>query len=227
MKKYVSTLALAGTLAFAGAGTAQAGNLEPYPAPTQQGTVSDGTVAPGETVVFSGSGFIPGETIAIDIDFSSAPSAAGIGTGNGIAAARGGAIILAQAVLNETTEADAEGNFSFPVELEAEGTYRLTATGLESGNVVTAVVEVNASNGSGGGDGGADDNGAVDGGSDDSGTVVGGGTTGGTTTGGGSDVLANTGADSAMLLWGAAGIGALVLGTGSVVMARRRSGAEA
>ena len=42
----------------------------------------------------------------------------------------------------------------------------------------------------------------------------------------GSTPLANTGADASLLLWGAAGIGALGLGAGAVVVTRRRAKAE-
>jgi LPXTG-motif cell wall-anchored protein len=106
-------------------------------------------------------------------------------------------------VLTDTVTADAEGNFSWSFTPQEEGTYNLTATGRESGVSVTATVVVDAPE-----------------------ATVGGSTTGSTsgTTGSG---LANTGIDSAMLLWGAAGIGALGLGAGSIFVARRRAGVEA
>ena len=62
MNKTSAVIVLAGSLAFAGAGAAQATvTPSPYPAEQNQGTVSDGTIAPGETVIFSGTGFFPGE----------------------------------------------------------------------------------------------------------------------------------------------------------------------
>ncbi|MBG6184962.1 LPXTG-motif cell wall-anchored protein [Arthrobacter sp. CAN_A214] len=207
MNKTVSVLAITGTLAFAGAGAAQADTLR-YNPPATSGTVDDATVAPGETVVFSSNEglFTPGEIIDITVDRTAGtPSAAGFGAG-GAAAARGGLIVLNAIVLTDSTKADAEGNFSYPVTLEEEGTYTLTAVGRESGATVTSVVVVDSDYATA------------------AGTTT--GTTGGTTTSA-NGKLANTGIDSAMLLWGAAGIGALGLGAGSIFVARRRAGAEA
>ncbi|MFJ6280534.1 LPXTG-motif cell wall anchor domain-containing protein [Arthrobacter subterraneus] len=204
MEKIIAAVAIAGALTFVGAGAAQA---ERYPSAPVQGTVSDGTVAPGETVVFSSNEglFIPGEIIDITVDFvAGEPAASGTAGGAGRAgAALGGPILPMAIVLTDTVTADAEGNFSWSFTPQEEGTYTLTATGRESGATVTATVAVDAPE-----------------------APVGGGTTGSTsgTTGGG---LANTGIDSAMLLWGAAGIGALGLGAGSIFVARRRAGAEA
>ncbi|MHA7272363.1 LPXTG cell wall anchor domain-containing protein [Arthrobacter sp. TMT4-20] len=216
MKKTTSILAIAGTLAFVGAGAAQA--VTPVSIPAYVGdetaaTVSDATVAPGESVVFSSNQgiFTPGEIIDITAELSTGdPSAMSAGAG-GFSASRGGPIVLNRLVLDTTTTADAEGNFSFAVTLHEEGTYTLTATGRESGATVTAQVVV------------------------DSQYAASGGTTGGTSTDGTSTDgtasaeggLANTGIDSAMLLWGAAGIGALGLGAGSVIVARRRAASEA
>ncbi|KRF05098.1 hypothetical protein ASH00_11715 [Arthrobacter sp. Soil782] len=206
MKKTIAAVAIAGSLTFVGAGAAQALTYNPTPS---QGTVSDGTVAPGEAVVFSSNQglFTPGEIIDITVDFvAGEPAASGAAAGAGrVGAALGGPILPMAVVLTDTVTADAEGNFSYSVTLEEEGTYTLTATGRESGVTVSSTVVVDAPE-----------------------ATVGGGTTGstgatGTTSGG----LANTGIDSAMLLWGAAGIGALGLGAGSIFVARRRAGAEA
>ena len=202
MNKTASILAVAGTLAFLGAGAAQAGTVPTARyAPVESGAVSDGTIAPGEAVTFSGVNgfFAPGETLTITVDRTDAtPSAAGFGAG-GAAAARGGLIVLNAVVLTDTVKADANGNFSYTVKLAEEGVYTLTATNA-AGKALTQTVVVDSANAVGG-------------------TT---GTTGGTTASvkGG---LANTGVDSAMLLWGAAGIGALGLGAGSIVVARRRS----
>lgn len=212
MKKAIAAVAIAGSLTFFGAGAAQAYTSDPV-----QGTVSDATVAPGETIVFSSNQgiFTPGEIIDISIDFVSAePAASGAAGGAGLVGASIGAPILPLAVvLTDTVQADAEGNFSYSVTLEEEGTYTLTATGRDSGEQATASVVVDAPAG------------GVGGGSSDDDVVAGGTGTGSTGTSGGG--LANTGIDSAMLLWGAAGIGALGLGAGSIFVARRRAGAEA
>lgn len=203
MHKSVSILAIAGSIAFLGAGAAQAGE---YPAPPAPGTVSDSSIVAGDTVVFSGTGFTPGEQINITVDFTEGdPAAAGAGAGR-VGAVRTGVIVLNQIIGTYSTTAAADGSFAFPVTLEEEGTYTLTARGVESGKTVVSVVTVaEAAPVAGGTSGGTT------------------GTTPGATKGG----LANTGVDSAMLLWGAAGIGALGLGAGSIVVARRRTGAEA
>ena len=189
MKKTASALVLAGSLAFFGAGAANA--VENYPAPAPGG-VSDATVAPGATVTFSGAGFTPGEAIRVDVDYDNAPV---VVPGTGV----NGVIILAELVNTFTTNADAQGGFSTDITLGEAGTYTLTATGLESGKVVTAVVSVDPSFAEGAGNGGADN------GSDNDGD------------------LADTGADSAMLLWGAAGIVAVGAGVASVAIARRKN----
>lgn len=207
MKKAIAAVTIAGSLTFVGAGAAQA---ETYTPPAVQGTVSDGTVAPGETVIFSSNDglFIPGEIIDITVDFvAGEPSASGSAGGAGrLGATLGGAILPMAIILTDTVTADAEGNFSYSFTPMEEGTYTLTATGRESGQTVTATILVDAPEGGVGGGGTADENGTT-----------------GTNRGG----LANTGIDSAMLLWGAAGIGALGLGAGSIFVARRRAGAEA
>ena len=205
MQKTVSILAIAGSLAFLGAGAAQAGE---YPAPVVPGTVSDSSVVAGETVIFSGTGFIPGEEIVVTVDFTAGdPAAAGGGAGRA-AAVRTGVIVLNQIIGTYETTAAADGSFAIPLELNEEGTYTLTARGVESGFEVVSVVTVDAAA-------------PVAGGNTD------GGTTGGTTTGSGTTGvrggLANTGIDSTMVLWGAAGLGALGLGAGSIVVARRRA----
>lgn len=192
MNKTTAALVLAGSLAFFGAGAA---NAAEYPAP-EPGTVSDATVAPGATIVFSGTGFFAGEAISVTVDYSNVPV---VVPGTGL----NGPIILAEVVNSFTTNADDKGNFSTNVTLGEAGTYTLTATGLESGHVVTAIVSVDeafADNESGSGDGSG--NGTPEADADD---------------------LANTGADSSMLLWGAAGVVALGAGVASVAVARRKN----
>ncbi|MDK1360181.1 peptidase [Arthrobacter sp. zg-Y1219] len=220
MKKTASALVLAGSLAFFGAGAANAVDRYPAPAP---GGVSDATVAPGATVTFGGSGFTPGEAVRVDVDYSNTPV---VVPGTGV----NGVIILAEVINSFTTTADAQGVYSTPVTLGEAGTYTLTGTGLTSGKTITSTVSVDpafANDGSGAGDGGSGDgSGAGDGGSGDGSGAGDGGSGDGSGAGdGGSDDadLANTGADSAMLLWGAAGIVAVGAGVASVAVARRKN----
>jgi LPXTG-motif cell wall-anchored protein len=210
MNKTASVLAIAGTLTFLGAGAAQAAPVStPAYVPSQGGAVSDGTVTPGATVTFTGvDGFFgPFETITITVDRSNGrPGGPGFSP-RGAGTARNGLIVLNAVVLTETVKADAKGNFSYSVKLQEEGVYTLTASNA-AGKSLTQTVVVESASTAGG-------------------TTTGttGGTTGGTTTTKGG--LANTGIDSAMVLWGAAGIGALGLGAGSIVVSRRRAGAGA
>ncbi|MEA3550246.1 peptidase [Pseudarthrobacter sp. C1] len=199
MKKTVSALALAGSLAFLGAGGAQANHDTDYPSAPVTGTVSDGTVAPGESFIFSGTGFNPGEPIAIDVSREDAvPSASGT-AGGPSAASPAGMILPLEKVASATTTADAAGNFSHPFDLDENGLYTLEATGLQSGHVVTSQVVVHSEAAAAVvvADGPAAKVGAA---------------------------LANTGLSSGVLIWGAAGLGALVFGAGSVVAAKRRAG---
>ncbi len=195
MKKSLAALALAGTIALAASAPAMAVD---YPAPAP-GTVSSGTVTVGGTVVFSGTGFTPGETINITITFTAtAQGAAAPGTSNGIAMAVPGALHLAPNTV--TAVANSSGAFSTNVSLSAAGTYQLTAVGATSGHSVTATVVAAGVSGAG---------------------LANTGGTGLANTGG--TGLANTGVDSSLILWGLVGAGALVAGTASVVVARRRA----
>jgi LPXTG-motif cell wall-anchored protein len=194
MKKSLAAIALAGSITLIGAVPAMA----TYPAPTTSGTVSDGTVAPGETFTFSGSGFLAGEAISITVTLTRAPQASGGAFSGGASMAVPAKINLPLAPQTFATTADANGNFAFPVSISEAGTYTLTATGLTSGNTVTASVTV------------------------DGATV---GT--GVITSGSAAELADTGTDASLLLWGAAGIGALGLGAAGVIVSRRRNKAVA
>lgn len=140
MKRILSAVALSGLVALMGAGGAQATT---YPAPAPAVAVSDGTVTPGETITFSGTGFTPGETVEITV------SNEGQGTGSGSGAGRPGAsvgtIVLPMEVKTSTVVADASGKFSTQVTLNETGTYTLTAKGLTSGKTQTTVVTVVAS----------------------------------------------------------------------------------
>jgi LPXTG-motif cell wall-anchored protein len=195
MKKSLAAIALAGSIAFVGAVPAMANT--PYPAPTTSGTVSDGTVAPGETFTFSGSGFVPGETITVTVTLTRAPQAVGGGFAGGASMAVPAKINLPLAPQTFATTADANGNFAFPVSISEAGTYTLTATGA-SGHTVTSSV-----------------------------TVAGAAVGTGVSTSGSAAELADTGANSTMLLWSLVGAGALAAGATSVVVVRRRAKAEA
>lgn len=205
MKKSIAALALAGTIALTGAAPA----LATYPAPgTGTGTVSDGTVAPGEVFTFSGTGFLAGETITITITLTSTPQALGGGFSGGAAMSVPSKINVLAAPQTVTTTAAADGSFSAPIRLGKPGTYTLTAVGNTSGHTVTQSVTVVA---------GAD-RGVVN--------AAGNGTSLSNTGGSGAG-LANTGADSSLVLWSLVGGGALVAGAASVVVVRRRANAEA
>lgn len=198
MKKTVSALALAGSLAFLGAAGAEANHDTDYPSAPVTGTVSDGTVAPDESFIFSGTGFNADEPIAMEVSREdSEPSAAGT-VGGPSAASPAGMIVPVEKVATATTTADAAGNFSYPFDLGSNGLYTLEATGLQSGHVVTAQVVVY---------------------SETPAVVVADGPAAKA-----GAALANTGLSSGMLIWGAAGVGALVFGAGSVVAAKRRAG---
>jgi hypothetical protein len=129
----------------------------PYPDEPPAASVSDGTVSDGGTVTFSGEGFIPGETIAIEISYDGSDSTAGFSR-----AGAGGFVLAAAAILPrkaglEVTASDA-GSFSVEIPLTQVGTATLVATGLTSGVTVTSVVEVVAADDSDSGDSGDDGN---------------------------------------------------------------------
>jgi LPXTG-motif cell wall-anchored protein len=134
------------------------------------------------------------------VTLTRAPQAIGGAFSGGASMAVPAKINLPLAPQTFATTADANGNFAFPVTISEAGTYTLTATGLTSGNTVTASV-----------------------------TVVGAtvGTSAGVSTSGSASELADTGANSSMLLWSLVGAGALAAGATSVVVVRRRAKAEA
>ncbi|WP_163167318.1 LPXTG cell wall anchor domain-containing protein [Arthrobacter sp. Alg241-R88] len=194
MKKTFAALALAGSIALIGAGAAQAGYAPLPPA----ATVSDATVTPGETFIFSGQGMLPNETVTITVTpvDGTAPAAGSQSVASKIS-------VFAEPQTLGTT-ADAEGKFSVPVTLNEAGTYSILATGNISDNTVGPVtVTVAASLASTGGNAG--------------GAPL-------ASTGGAG--LANTGADSGLVLWTLVGAGALAAGATSVVVVRRRAKSE-
>lgn len=192
MKKSLAAITLAGSIALMGAVPAMA-----YNAPPSQGTVSDGTLTPGQTCTFSGSGFIAGESITITVTLTGAPQASSGGFGGGVSMAVPTKINMPLAAQTFSTKADANGNFAYQLSISEAGTYTLTATGATSGKVVTQSVTV-------------------------SGAAVG----AGLANTGSATALANTGADSSLILWSLVGAGALAAGITSVVVVRRRAKGE-
>ncbi|MBT2519680.1 LPXTG cell wall anchor domain-containing protein [Arthrobacter sp. ISL-28] len=201
MKKSFAVIALAGSITLAGAVPALADHEAPaYPGGTTQGTVSDGTVAPGEVFTFSGTGFEPGEAITITVTLTSTPQASG-GIGSGSASlAVPVKIVLPLAPQTFSTTADSSGAFAFPLTISEPGTYLLTAEGA-SGHTVTATVTVAGAAG--------DTDLATTGGNSGTGAP-----------------LANTGADQSLVLWSLVGAGAVAAGVTSVVVVRRRAKAD-
>ncbi|MBT2515734.1 LPXTG cell wall anchor domain-containing protein [Arthrobacter sp. ISL-30] len=191
MKKSIAAIALAGLIALTASAPATAAT---YPAPPATGTVSDGTVAPGETFTFSGTGFIPGEAITITVTLTATPQAIGGSFSGGASAAVPAKIVLPTATQTFSTVANSAGAFSFPLSISEPGTYTLAATGATSGRTVTASV-----------------------------TVAGAATGTGLATTTGGTPLANTGADSSLVLWSLVGAGALAAGAASVITVRRRA----
>lgn len=192
MNKSLSIVVLAGALALIGAVPAVAGN---YPAPPPNAAVSDGTVGPGETFVFSGRGFLAGETLVITVTPGGRPASTGASIAGGASRSVPGKIAMAPQTF--TTTADSSGNFAFPLSISEPGVFTLTATGQTSGHTVSTTVTVI---------------GEASGAADLSNTS--------------GQPLANTGTDAALLLWGAAGVGALGLGAGGVIISRRRTKAS-
>lgn len=215
MKKTLTALAIAGSLAFMGAGAAQAADAN-YPAPPVSATVTDGNVGIGATILFQGSGFAPGSRIGILVSriATAGPNASGVSIGaGGLSAGVTGVIAPAQTTQEMFTTADGDGNFSHPVTFDEAGTYTLTATGVDAdGNPISVSQEVvvgAAAGGTGNDVGGGAANGGAS--ADDEAAVANG------------DSLANTGLESSALLWGGAGVLALGAGATALVVARRKN----
>ncbi|MDQ6739929.1 MAG: LPXTG cell wall anchor domain-containing protein [Actinomycetota bacterium] len=190
-EKTLATVALAGILTLsAGAASAQAA---PYPAPAT-GTVSSSTVTAGSTIVFTASGFTPGETVTITVTFNS-PVAGGIVGGHGGGMSASVPMIVKAAVpAPQSLSANASGTVTASVTLTDPGTYTITAKGATSGvsvsqvvKVTSAAVAVSPANNASGSD------------------------------------LASTGVDGSVVVWSLIGAGALAAGAGTVVVSRRRS----
>ncbi|AOY70082.1 peptidase [Arthrobacter sp. ZXY-2] len=203
MKKSLAALALAGSIALAGAVPAVANNAN-YPAPGESITVSDASVAVGQPITITASGFTPGESVIFTIE-RTGPALASGGSVSAGSLSVTGRIPLAPS--NATAVANGNGTASTQVVFDEAGTYAVTATGQTSGVVVgpvTVVVGTAALPNTGG----------------NTGTGTG---TGADLANTGGTPLANTGADSSLVLWSLVGAGALAAGTASVVVARRRA----
>ncbi|WP_091467701.1 hypothetical protein [Paenarthrobacter nitroguajacolicus] len=194
MKKTITTLMVAGTIMFAGIAPAVAST---YPAPgNEQGTVSDGTIDRGETITFSASGYLPGETVNITFEKRGGPQGS--------------------APANFSVIANGDGAITKSVTFEDAGSFMITAVGSESGVTRSARVAVNngnhgrGNNGNGKGGGNHDSDFVAVSSVTDARAAV------------GPEKLAT---DPGLIVWGLAGAGVLAAGAASVVIARRRSGA--
>ncbi|MDI2032918.1 hypothetical protein [Paenarthrobacter nitroguajacolicus] len=200
MKKTIATLMLAGVVTFAGITPAMAGT---YPAPgNEQGTVSDGTIDRGESITFSGSGYIPGETVNITFEKKGGPQGS--------------------APANFSITADGNGAISTSITFEDAGNYLIAATGATSGNIRSARVAVNNGNHGRGNNGNGVGNHGAGNGKGGADLVAVSSVTDAGTAAGPADITA----DSGLMIWGLVGAGVLAAGTASVVVARRRSGAN-
>ncbi|MGO4859044.1 hypothetical protein [Arthrobacter sp. 2MCAF14] len=179
-----------------------------YPAPgNEYGTVSDGTIARGESITFSGSGYIAGETVNITFERT-----------GGKKASDGGR----PAPSNFSVIADGTGAFSTPITFTDGGNYMIGAVGATSGNRRWAAVVVNSGNGGGNNNGGGNHGGGNHGGGNGKGNsglaAVSSVTAAGTGSG-----EANTGAESNLVLWSLVGAGALAASAASTAVIRRRA----
>jgi LPXTG cell wall anchor motif len=155
MRRVISAFAIAAGLTLI-AGPAFAQDDEAYPPDTDQLTVSESTVSPGESFTISGDGAEPGATVTFTLKRSSSSAlganrtlAAGPGLGQLVAAVRPQA--QSSVPLGSTT-ADGDGEFSATLTIPSDtdpGVYTVTAT---SGGDVLAVVTIRVVAASGVGD---------------------------------------------------------------------------
>ena len=202
MKKSIAALALAGTMALAGTAPALASTT--YPAPgNEYGTVSDGTIARGESITFSGGGYIAGETVNITFQRT-----------GGKKASDGGRPVPS----NFSVIADGTGAFSTTITFTDGGNYTIGAVGTTSGNKRWAAVVVNSGNGGGNNDGGGNHGGGIANKGNSGLAVVSSVTAAGTASGD-----AGTNAESNLVLWSLVGAGALAASAASTAVIRRRA----
>ncbi|MFC9350455.1 hypothetical protein [Arthrobacter sp. NPDC057013] len=198
MKKSIAALALAGIIALAGTAPAVATT---YPAPgSEQGLVSDGTIARGESITFSGSGYIAGETINISFQRT-----------GGKKDSEG----RRPAPSNFSVSADRSGAFSTTITFTEGGNYIIKAVGATSGTTRSAAVVVNSGNGGGNNNGGGNHGLGKGKGNSDFAAVS-------SVTAAGTG-HANTDGDSNLVLWALVGAGALAASAASAAVVRRRT----
>jgi LPXTG cell wall anchor motif len=155
MRRVISAFAIAAGLTLI-AGPAFAQDDEAYPPDTDQLTVSESTVSPGESFTISGDGAEPGATVTFTLKRSSSSAlganrtlAAGPGLGQLVAAVRPQA--QSSVPLGSTT-ANGDGEFSATLTIPSgtdAGVYTVSAT---SGGEVLAVVTIRVAAAGGVGD---------------------------------------------------------------------------
>lgn len=115
LKKTLAVIALAGSIGLMGAVPAMA-----YPADTPPSVTLPGSLTVGQTFVFAGAGFVPGETVTVTVRQ---------GRGNGAIAG------------TYTVTADRNGAFSLSLSIAKSGAFTVTATGA-SGETASKSVQV-------------------------------------------------------------------------------------
>lgn len=143
MKKSLAALALAGSFALVGSGTAVAATYPPQPSCA---VVSTATVAAGVSFTFSGQCMAPNETVTVSVTLAGT-TAVPVGS-------RSVPSVINVAAAPQTLKgaADEQGRFSLPITIHEAGNYSLLATGDSSGakagpisiTVVSPVENVNA-----------------------------------------------------------------------------------
>jgi hypothetical protein len=144
MRKLVSAFAIAAGLSLL-AGPAHAQDDKTYPPESDNLTVSESTLSPGESFIVSGDGAKPGATVT----FTLRRSSSALGGGRTLAAGAGLAQLVAavrpqaqSAVTLGSTTANGDGEYSATLRIPLDtdpGMYTLTAT---SGGDVLAVVTI-------------------------------------------------------------------------------------
>ena len=221
MKKTATTLSLTAAVLLSGAAAATAAE---YPAAPARCGVGAGSVGVGGSVDLGCGGMTPQEPVTVTMTCTPA------GTG---AATTG----------RDTVNADDRGSIVYTTIVNTAGDCVLTAVSAGSGVsgsatvTATSTVTVQAAGAATGGSGVTGGSSTAGGSSTTGGSGATGksGATGGSSTTGGSGAtdtaggsgLANTGADSSVAVWGAAGIGALALGTVALSISQRRKQADA
>ena len=152
MRKLVSALAIAAGLSLL-AGPAFAQSDKKYPPKSDNLTVSESTVSPGESFTVSGDGAEPGATVSFTLKRSSSALGADRALAAGAGMARLVAAVRPQAqssVPLGSTTANGAGQFSATLTIPSgtdPGVYTVTAT---SGGDVLAVVTIRVAAASGG-----------------------------------------------------------------------------